>query len=326
MPRIDDSVLDCAVYLYESDHDATAGAHYGGSGFLVGVQVGWDRDGWTPDRSMRTHHVYAVTNSHVIEAGYSVVRLNTKQGATKVIDLSPKSWIHHPKGDDLAIAPIEPDRELHQFKYIGVGLDMFVTPERLKQSAIGPGDETFTVGRFIARDESQRNSPIVRFGHISGSGTEFIERIDGRRQESFLVESHSISGFSGAPVFVWVPLERVMHLRDPEAQKRFRKSVRSVSASPHEYFLGVDWGHLEDTHPSGMARVVPAWKLTEVLTADEVVAMRQQKEQGESKTVRAKLDVRQPTQKSHAGKEIPVPTKSHFLNDLSKATRRRKPS
>jgi hypothetical protein len=285
VPRIDDSVLDCAVYLYESEQDAIDGAGSGGSGFLVGVQYGWDTDGWTPSTSVNTHHVYAVTNSHLIEAGYSVVRLNTKQGATKVIDLPPRSWIHHPNGDDIAIAPIEPDRELHKFKYIGVGLDMFVTRERLKDSAIGPGDETFTVGRFIARDESQSNSPIVRFGHISGSGTEFIERTDGRKQESFLVESHSISGFSGSPVFVWVPLERIMHFRDPGAQSQFRRQVRSYQHPPHEYFLGIDWGHLEDTNPPGMAGVVPAWKLTELLTTDEVVAMRQRKEQSESKIV-----------------------------------------
>jgi hypothetical protein len=297
MPRIDDSVLDCAVYLYASERDAVEGAGFGGSGFLVGVQVGWDRDGWTVSNSARTHHIYAVTTSHVVEDGNSVVRLNTREGATKVIDLPPESWIHHPSGDDIAIAPIEPDREMHKFKYLGVGLGMFVTKERLKDCAIGPGDETFAVGRFVARDERQSNAPIVRFGHVSGLGTEFIDQGEHRsnfKQESFLVESHSISGFSGSPVFVWIPLERTVKFRDPEMKSKFRREVRSYQHAPREYFLGVDWGHLEDTSPPGMAGIVPAWKLTEVLSTPEVVEMRQRKEQSESKVTRAKLDVRQP--------------------------------
>jgi hypothetical protein len=275
VPRIDDSVLDCAVYLYHSEQDAIEGAHSGGSGFLVGVPVGWDDDGWKS--RPRGTHIYAVTNSHVIEDGASVIRLNTRKGETKVIDLSRESWIHHPKSDDIAVAPIEPDRELDKFKYIGVGIDMFVTQERMKTSAIGPGDETFTVGRFIARDERQSNAPIVRFGHISGSGTELIERIDGFKQESFLVESHSISGFSGSPVFVWVPLERTAKVADPQLMSQFRKAVRSYQHAPREYFLGIDWGHLEDEHPPGMAGVVPAWKLLEVLSTDEVIKMRREK-------------------------------------------------
>ncbi len=129
MPRIDDSVLDCALYLYPSEEDAIQGTDYGGRGFLVGVPIGWDCDGWTASRSMRSVHIYAVTNAHVIEEGNCVIRLNTKEGATKVINCRQDSWILHPAGDDIAIAPIEPDRELHRFKYLGVGFDMFVTEE-----------------------------------------------------------------------------------------------------------------------------------------------------------------------------------------------------
>lgn len=327
MPRIHDELLDCAVYLYESEQDAIAGAGFGGSGFLVGVPVGWDQDGWTESRSLRTHHIYAVTAAHLIENGFPVIRLNTKQGATKVIDCSSASWIVHPEGDDVAITPIEPDRELHKFSYVSVEFEMFVTKEVQHNVALGPGDETFTVGRFIARDERQSNAPIVRFGHVAGLGTEPIEQGDRNfKQESFLVESHSISGFSGSPVFIWIPMERTVNIRDSEQRSRFRKMVRSYQHRPREYLLGVDWGHLEDEHPPGMAGVVPAWKLLEVLNTKEAIEMRREREKSESKTVRAKLDVRSPqTQKTRAGLEIPVPTKESFMHDLDKATRKRKP-
>jgi hypothetical protein len=330
VPRIDDSVLDCALYLYESEEDASQGAHYGGSGFLVGVPLGWDRDDWrTESRAGRAVHIYAVTNAHVIENGCSVIRLNTKEGATRVIDSGRASWLLHPDGDDLAITPIEPDPELHKFRYLGVGFDMFVTQERLRDCGIGPGDETFAVGRFVGRDERQSNRPIVRVGHISGLGTELIDQGQERhnfKQESFLVESHSIPGFSGSPVFVWVPLERTVKIRDPERASEFRKGVRSYQHRPREYFLGIDWGHLDEQNLPGMAGVVPAWKLLEVLSVKQVVEMRLEKEKSESKKVRRKLDVRPREQKSRAGQAVPVPSRADFMRDLGKVTRRKTPS
>jgi hypothetical protein len=331
MPRIHDRVLDCAIYLYHSSRHAKRGEQSGGSGFLVGIPVGWDWDDWTPE-TMRSHHIYAITTAHVIEQGCSVIRLNTKGGSTKVIPCHPSSWLRHPNGDDLAITPIDPDPELYKFGYLSPVSESFMTKEIQDNIGLGPGDETFTVGRFIARNERQSNAPIVRFGHVSGLRPELItqeRKVNGVHfaQESFLVESHSISGFSGSPVFVWIPVERTADIADPKARSEFRKLARSTAMRPREYFLGVDWGHLEDTAPPGMAGVVPAWKLVELLNIDEVIEMRRKKEESESKTVRGKLDIRAShTQKTRAGLEIPVPTKSSFMRDLDKATRKRKPS
>ena len=137
MPRVDDSVLDCTVYLYHSERDAIEGARSGGSGFLVGVPFGWDELGNIGSWGAKAHHVYAVTNEHVIDNGCSVIRLNTKEGATKVIDCSPDSWLPHQEGDDIAIAPIEPDRELFKFRYLSVALDMFVTKDLHRRCGVG---------------------------------------------------------------------------------------------------------------------------------------------------------------------------------------------
>jgi hypothetical protein len=72
------------------------------------------------------------------------------------------------------------------------------------------GDEVFMIGRFMARDESGLNAPIARFGHLASSGVEIIKQDRGGfPQESFLVEVHSISGFSGSPIFVRIPTNRV---------------------------------------------------------------------------------------------------------------------
>jgi hypothetical protein len=83
MPRIDDTVLDRAIFLYGSEDDADEGANSGGSGFLVG-EARDDGDG---------RHIYAVTNSHVIAGGCPVIRLNTREGAVKTVPLDSNAWI-----------------------------------------------------------------------------------------------------------------------------------------------------------------------------------------------------------------------------------------
>ena len=100
MPIIPIDFLQTSIYLYPSVEAAKAGERAGGSGFLVRVDHSdpfWKNVGTT----------YAVTNSHVVrEAGSSVLRVNTRDGGFDVIEVPPESWVHHPDGDDLAIAPI----------------------------------------------------------------------------------------------------------------------------------------------------------------------------------------------------------------------------
>ncbi len=79
------------------------------------------------------------------------------------------------------------------------------------------------------------------------------------------------------------PLERTVKIKDPKRASEFRKGVRSYQHRPREYFLGVDWGHLDEKDPPGMAGVVPAWKLLELLSTREVIQMRLEIERSESK-------------------------------------------
>jgi S1-C subfamily serine protease/tetratricopeptide (TPR) repeat protein len=46
-------------------------------------------------------HLYAVTNKHVIDDGFCVLRLNQKAGGTDKIITQPEEWKNHPDGDDL---------------------------------------------------------------------------------------------------------------------------------------------------------------------------------------------------------------------------------
>ena len=342
MPRIDDRILDCALYLYASEEDAQRGAHIGGSGFLVGISFGGDDFRHADNLMERTadqRHLYAVTASHVA-ADAPVVRLNTKDG--NLYTQTPVEWIHHRSGDDVAIAPLNLDSRVHQFKFIGT--NFFINEERWQNFRLGPGDETFMVGRFINRDETQSNMPVTRFGHIAGSRPEPLDQRPYRNvtQESILVEVHSVAGFSGSPVFVSVPFYRLKPLHDERAQRQFKRQVLQSAQDPWDHLLGVEWGVRDtalsvDASPAGMAGVVPAWKVIDLLFDPVVIQMRQRREAEErdraavtrgtgrqiSLTSRKGRPTQQTTPKDGEPIEIPVPTKKQFARDLGKLMRRK---
>ena len=76
MSRISDQILDSVVYLYRSAESAALGESTGGSGFLIGVPS---------ERHEGQAHCYVVTNLHVINQGYAVVRITTAAGESEVL-------------------------------------------------------------------------------------------------------------------------------------------------------------------------------------------------------------------------------------------------
>ena len=48
-------------------------------------------------------HYYAVSNRHVTDRlGTSIMRINTRNGKSRLIELEPNEWHYAPKGDDLS--------------------------------------------------------------------------------------------------------------------------------------------------------------------------------------------------------------------------------
>jgi hypothetical protein len=139
VPRIADHYLDCLVYLYPDFRHANDGEGIGGSGFLLRFQDNAD---------LSREQIYVVTNWHVVESGNLTVRLNTQDGVQQIIDTDEPLWFRHPNGDDLAIYPL--GHQAQEFKCISdFSILMKATVELYN---IGPGDDVFTVGRFINHD------------------------------------------------------------------------------------------------------------------------------------------------------------------------------
>jgi hypothetical protein len=272
MLRVPDFIASCSVYLYHSNEDAVNGRHGGGSGFILGIpSVAFPKEFW----------LYVVTNSHVIENGASVIRINRKDGDVTVVELTPTQWATHPE-QDVAVAPIFLSSDLHHVDFIT--LPTLLTKDLMTRHDVGPGDDTFLVGRFVYADGGSRNHPSVRFGKIAMNPGQPIRASGGRLQESFLVECHSISGYSGSPVFVYFHPFSARETPYPDLNK----------GEFPVYLLGIDWGHLPtrwipvtdrngNPHPdgwgitqnTGIMGVVPAWHIIDLLNTEESVKYRE---------------------------------------------------
>ncbi len=280
MPRLSDDLLDCVIYLYPSVAAARAGEQTGGSGFLMHCLSEVQLDGY---------YMYAVTNDHIIRDAHSpVIRLNTKEGDLDTLDLDESDWIRHPDLDDIAVAPLS-GLLPQQHRFRSISTSTFLTQALIDEHEIGIGDDVFLAGRFVNHQGKQSNTPCVRFGHIAMMPGEPI-RNSARQldQKSYLVEAHSISGFSGSPVFVHIPIGSVRPSKSPIAE--------SKTSGP--WLLGVDWGHStmregvrqkgQEGHlveeecwvrsDTGMMMVVPVQKLAQMLESGELAEERQQQE------------------------------------------------
>jgi hypothetical protein len=276
MPRINDQLLESVIYLYPSVEAANKGISAGGTGFLVGV---------TSEKDVDRIYVYAVTNSHVIREGKStVIRLNTQKRDIATATLAPDDWIHHIDGDDVAVAGLSGNFDALKIKCISS--QMFLSKEIVAKHNIGPGDETFMCGRFVSHDGKQQNTPSVRFGNISMMPLEAVIHPRGHEQESFLVETRSLSGYSGSPVFVYL---------EHATARPFEEAIPLVRGEVGPWLLGIDWAHMStyekvkekdritDTSQgyivgsnTGQMAVVPAWKLYDLLYDERLVASRKQ--------------------------------------------------
>ena len=191
MPRIPPKVLNCVVYLYATRADAEAGREFGGTGFFVHLPS------LVPDRSFG----YIVTNWHVaVQKGHSVVRLERVDGRHDIFEFDPSDWYFTPEYD---IAIIEaPGVSGNTHKIAFADISHFVTKELIGREKIGPGDDVFMVGRFINHQGSEQNVPAVRFGHISMDPAPVVQP-NNIAADTYCIDVHSRSGYSGSPVFVY---------------------------------------------------------------------------------------------------------------------------
>ena len=330
--RVPDAALKSVCFLGVSQVDQErdeALVTLGGTGFFVLHVSEFDPD---------IGHIYLVTAKHVadqlIDKEFAVrlnkVRLNSKGVDALWVKGKPNTrWYTHPtdKIADVAILPFGPPSNAD---FVAIPSTMFLTEAVIEKGTIGPGDEVFITGLFAHLLGMFRNRPIVRVGNLAMLPE--YEKVPTAMgfMPAYLIEARSIGGLSGSPVFV----TETLGMRN--------ESGEILAGGGAFYFMGLMHGHwdipaeLKNDIPSdkegkvnmGIAIVVPAITILEVINQEELVEMRRQRaeEEKKKKPLPTMDTLIEPSQNTRAGADIRIPLKSEFTRDLNKATRRKKPS
>lgn len=286
---IPDDFIKCVTFLgVSTEEHGQESISWKATAFAVSVP-----SEFAPDKSYN----YLVTARHVVEKGESTklrIRVNRRKDKTAVtlnIENQDYHWWYHPmtKPEDLdyadvAVLPWIPPRE---YELVTLPIDMFLTDEIIQNKGIGLGNEVFITGLFTRLAGKERNIPIVRTGNIAMMLNEPIytryDTPDGTKDgfmDAYLIESRSIGGLSGSPVFV------IQHGYDKEL-------LSKGQIGRHLYLLGLIHGHwpvqpskIEDLGivddkateqiNMGIAIVVPAKRILEAINQPELVEMRKE--------------------------------------------------
>jgi hypothetical protein len=274
---IPDQMRKCVVFV---GHEvANQKMHIGGSAFWVIRQV----EG--------TNFAYLVTARHcideIIKAKSETVqlRVNFKDGLAAPVATKTMDWKFH-KDPAVDVAVLQ--RELPiDFDHLGWVSSWFYNaptrPRFLREPALGIGDDIFVIGLFSQRRGKAKNIPIVRMGSVAAMPDDGdpISTEQGP-MVAYLVETHSMGGLSGSPVFTDILGSR--HGSD-------------VSGPPAFYLIGLIHGHFpsdtldtdtaknkdDDKLNTGIAVVVPCERISEAIDynfkhdEEEAVAKAQKK-------------------------------------------------
>lgn len=321
--RVHEMILRCVVYLYPDKQAAAVSKNAGGSGFMAGIPSEVDD---------QFYYTYAVSNAHVTNGKQPspVIRINTQKGSTDVIEKTVDDWVVHPDHEDLAACYIEDDLDQSLHEEMCIPLHYFVDDKYIKEHNVGIGDEIYITGRFQKADGKLQNTPTIRFGNIAQMPIEPIENPLGYNRLAYLAECHSISGFSGSPVFLHID---EMTMRPGNSNLH----TRTLTA-----FLGVDMAHLSITEKvmyktddgwerddglkvlanSAMMSIVPASKLAELLNQEKFVMARKEHD----KKLVAQKKKASDDSESVIADHLPDITEEDFKTGLKKAARKIKPS
>jgi hypothetical protein len=245
---------------------------------------------------------YLVTAKHLANELHDtpfLLRLNKRDGSSENIHSDGGTWAMHPDPTvDVAAIPFNiPASSSYDVVYLP--LAQMSGEHWVRDGEIGIGDFTYTVGLFRLMSGEKRNLPVVHFGTIALVPND--ERVPVRdwsnrnrviQVEGYLIETQSLQGLSGAPVFVrpTVPMSLVPPnlLLDPRSLPggRLPEAMHSLAPRQSVVLLGLwqgSWdapaeaivGAGQDVRvPVGMGVVVPAEKIVETLEIEGLKNMR----------------------------------------------------
>lgn len=195
MPRLNSAFKRVVFFLYKRDFKTRKiGTNPVASGIIVGTQ---DRD---------ARHLYAITCYHVaVTGGATVLRINTKDERSRLIELDHEDWQFIPQSDDIAAADISERIDPSKDEIAFLPISLFSTKDFLDRDEVEIGEDGFMLGLFADHPGKDRNLVAARFGNVSLLANEYepIEQPNGIKRPSHLFDLRSRAGFSGSPVFIY---------------------------------------------------------------------------------------------------------------------------
>jgi len=222
---------------------------------------------------------YLVTAKHVLMADSKnyypkvCIKINNTKGGADLLPIvlsgpnAARVFVHSTDPDvDIAVIPLRdipmlPGRSKDHYHGISLGFSLLATKDHFAKGFIKEGDETFFVGWFLGYHGIKKNYPIVRFGRVALLTNEKIpwrDKQGTKMRNLYLIETHASIGVSGSPVFF-----RPSPWREPRILR---------TDTPTLLLAGVLTGYFADeaSKNSGIAAVVPASQLQEIILSDEV--------------------------------------------------------
>jgi len=314
--RVPDHILKSVAFIGARNEDGDP--VYRGTAYFISVPGAYGDPSW----------IFLATAKHIADRLGSdfIVRVNRKDGTPLVMDGTGSKWWHHPTdpdGVDAAVTTFGPPLEIgRSLDSTTLPLAMFATDAVLKKQNIGIGDQLFITGLFAYLQKTSRNLPIVRTGNLAMMPGEKIP-FASKKLEAYLLESRSISGLSGSPVFVRNTVN--FHGMDGE-----NNPVVSHMTSGTFYFLGSMIGHWDAPEDGvyvhaekvnmGISAMVPAQKIVEIISHPELVEMRKKWDED---VIAKQNDGVTSFDSISEDVETPPPfTRQDFEADLRKASRR----
>ncbi len=261
--KINEEAKKCVAFLqYKMANDSY---RYAGTCFFVGIE---------------NQYKCVVTAKHVIEGiknKYALedvfIRVNLLNGHTQTIPTKVKSWQYH-EDETVDIAIHQFDFE-NSYDHLHYPASSFLNDDFIEKYEIGCGDEVFITGLFKPHFGETKNSPIVRIGNIALMPSEKMQ-VNGCLRDAYLIESRSIGGLSGSPVFV--------NLGDA---RKFGGRIQHAQGKHIPLLLGLIHGHFNSEKNDidsisnktsdqekinvGIAIVTPVAKLLEIINKNSRV-------------------------------------------------------
>jgi hypothetical protein len=261
---IPEDIKKVVTFLFTHDGKEVKGV---GTGFNMRLE-----DGPSPG--------YLVTAKHVLMADSKnyfpklCLKLNNMKGGSELIPIelsgpqAARVFVHSKDPNvDIAVIPVSdinlaPNTAPEDYDFAIISASLLATKEHFAKGYIKEGDETFFTGWFRGYFGITRNYPIVRFGRLALLTDEKIPWNDKQGNQLlnlYLIEALASGGTSGSPVFFRPSLQR-------------EPGMFITDKRPTLLLAGVLKGYFgdESSQNTGIAAVVPAFQLHEILFSDEV--------------------------------------------------------